>query len=76
MLLALIVSFPALAPALANHLKRFVTAPISTFQYDTAMDVRAPLPLVTAAKTLALCIKVCWTMTVDNKPTWPLTTFY
>ena len=54
------ISFTTIAPSLASHLRRFVTAPISTFQYDTALDVRAPLPLGTAAKTLALCIKASY----------------
>jgi phosphatidylinositol 4-kinase len=54
-----VFSFPDIAPAMASHLRRFVTAPLPIFEFEFASETRAPPPLAAAAKCLALCIKVC-----------------
>lgn len=52
-------SFPSIAPTMASHLRRFVTAPMSIFEFEFTSETRAPLALMAATRCLALCIKVC-----------------
>ncbi|TFK76247.1 atypical/PIKK/PI4K protein kinase [Pluteus cervinus] len=54
----LVQSFPEIAPTMASHLRRFVTAPLPIFEFEFALESRAPPPLAAAAKCLALCIKL------------------
>ena len=51
-------SFPEIASKMANHLRRFVTAPLPIFEFEFTTGTRTPPPLVAAAKSLALCIDV------------------
>lgn len=51
-------SFPETASSLVSHLRRFVTSPVPTFEYEFVSESRIPAPLYSAAKCLALCIKV------------------
>ncbi|KAF8320103.1 atypical/PIKK/PI4K protein kinase [Clavulina sp. PMI_390] len=57
-LTVLLLNFESLAQPMAQHLRRFVTSPIITFQFDDQVDFRPPPTLVTAAKALSLCIKL------------------
>ena len=43
---------------MSSHLRRFVTSPLSIFEYEFAAETRAPLPLAAAAKCLSLCIRL------------------
>ncbi|OCH92135.1 atypical/PIKK/PI4K protein kinase [Obba rivulosa] len=52
----LVRNFPDIALSMANHLRRFVTSPLSIFEFEFATGTRTPPPLVAAAKCLALCI--------------------
>ncbi len=45
---------------MAAHLRRFVTAPLSIFEFEFASETRAPPPLAAAAKCIAQCIKVTY----------------
>ncbi|KAG1741975.1 hypothetical protein EDB19DRAFT_1895006 [Suillus lakei] len=54
----LVRSFPEIAPSFAIHLRRFVTSPLSIFEFAFNTEKRAPPPLTAAAKCLALCIKL------------------
>ncbi|KAI5120463.1 hypothetical protein M0805_006483 [Coniferiporia weirii] len=54
----LVQNFPTIASVMSGHLRRFVTSPLSIFEYEFASETRAPLPLAAAAKCLALCIKL------------------
>ncbi|TFY82561.1 hypothetical protein EWM64_g1445, partial [Hericium alpestre] len=54
----LVQHFPEIAPAMAHHLRRFVTSPLPAFEYEFVSGSRAPAPLSAAAKCLALCIKL------------------
>ncbi|KAG2132611.1 hypothetical protein BD769DRAFT_1666055 [Suillus cothurnatus] len=54
----LVRSFPEIAPSFATHLRRFVTSPLSIFEFAFNAEKRAPPPLTAAAKCLALCIKL------------------
>ncbi|KAG2100206.1 uncharacterized protein F5147DRAFT_710970 [Suillus discolor] len=54
----LVQSFPEIAPSFAIHLRRFVTSPLSIFEFAFNTEKRAPPPLTAAAKCLALCIKL------------------
>ncbi|KAG1849308.1 hypothetical protein DFJ58DRAFT_795151 [Suillus subalutaceus] len=54
----LVRSFPKIAPSFAIHLRRFVTSPLSIFEFAFNTEKRAPPPLTAAAKCLALCIKL------------------
>ncbi|KAG7448129.1 uncharacterized protein BT62DRAFT_930208 [Guyanagaster necrorhizus] len=54
----LVQNFPKIAARMAAHLRRFVTAPLSIFQFEFASETRAPPPLAAAAKCLAQCIKL------------------
>lgn len=51
-------SFPEIALDMASHLRRFVTSPLSIFEFEFASSTRTPPPLAAAAKSLALCIDV------------------
>ncbi len=46
---------------MVSHLRRFVTSPIPTFENEFISETQIPVPLYSAAKCLALCIKVCRT---------------
>ncbi|EMD38197.1 hypothetical protein CERSUDRAFT_113350 [Gelatoporia subvermispora B] len=52
----LVRNFPDTALSMANHLRRFVTSPLSIFEFEFVTGTRTPPPLVAAAKCLALCI--------------------
>ncbi|TFK94778.1 atypical/PIKK/PI4K protein kinase [Polyporus arcularius HHB13444] len=52
----LVRSFPEIAATMANHLRRFVTSPLSIFEFEFATTTHTPSPLLAAAKTLSLCI--------------------
>ncbi|KIP08776.1 hypothetical protein PHLGIDRAFT_29437 [Phlebiopsis gigantea 11061_1 CR5-6] len=52
----LVRNFPENASKMANHLRRFVTAPLPIFEFEFTAGTRTPPPLVAAAKSLALCI--------------------
>ncbi|KAK0497081.1 hypothetical protein EDD18DRAFT_1165281 [Armillaria luteobubalina] len=54
----LVQNFPEIAARMAAHLRRFVTAPLSIFEFEFASETRAPPPLAAAAKCLAQCIKL------------------
>ncbi|KAG2135222.1 uncharacterized protein EDB93DRAFT_1242600 [Suillus bovinus] len=54
----LVRSFPEIAPSFAIYLRRFVTSPLSIFEFAFNTEKRAPPPLTAAAKCLALCIKL------------------
>lgn len=54
----LVQSFPEIAPSFAHHLRRFVTSPLSIFEFAFNTEKRAPPPLTAAAKCLAVCIKL------------------
>ncbi|KAH7923479.1 hypothetical protein BV22DRAFT_1036261 [Leucogyrophana mollusca] len=54
----IVQSFPEIAPALVNHLRRFVTSPLPIFEFAFGGERRAPPPLTAAAKCLAVCIKL------------------
>ena len=44
---------------MANHLRRFVTSPLSIFEFEFATTPHTPSTLLAAARCLALCIDVC-----------------
>ncbi|KAK0463795.1 uncharacterized protein EV420DRAFT_1520089 [Desarmillaria tabescens] len=46
----LVQNFPEIAARMAAHLRRFVTAPLSIFEFEFASETRAPPPLAAAAK--------------------------
>ncbi|KAI0822734.1 atypical/PIKK/PI4K protein kinase [Trametes gibbosa] len=48
--------FPDTAAAMAGHLRRFVTSPLSIFEFEFASTAHTPSPLLAAAKCLSLCI--------------------
>ncbi|KAI0934808.1 hypothetical protein AcW1_006214 [Taiwanofungus camphoratus] len=52
----LVRNFPEIALDMAGHLRRWVTSPLSIFEFEFVSGTRAPPPLVAAAKCLALCI--------------------
>ncbi|KAI8989762.1 atypical/PIKK/PI4K protein kinase [Trametes punicea] len=52
----LVKHFPETAAAMANHLRRFVTSPLSIFEFEFASSAHTPSPLLAAAKCLSLCI--------------------
>ncbi|GBE82149.1 Phosphatidylinositol 4-kinase stt4 [Sparassis crispa] len=52
----LVRNFPEVALDMASHLRRFVTSPLSIFEFEFVTGTRTPPPLVAAAKCLALCI--------------------
>ncbi|EIW84881.1 hypothetical protein CONPUDRAFT_117099 [Coniophora puteana RWD-64-598 SS2] len=54
----LVQSFPDIAPDMINHLRRFVIAPLSIFEFEFGPERRTPPALVAAAKCLALCIQL------------------
>ncbi|KAH9952080.1 atypical/PIKK/PI4K protein kinase [Amylocystis lapponica] len=54
----LVRNFPDIAHEMAGHLRRFVTSPLSIFEFEFASSTRTPPPLVAAAKCLALCIEL------------------
>lgn len=43
---------------MANHLRRFVTSPLSIFEFEFATTTGTPSTLLIAAKCLSLCIDV------------------
>lgn len=59
-------SFPEIAPRMANHLRKFVTAPLPIFEFEFTPGTRTPPPLIAAAKCLALCIDVSYTYYARN----------
>ncbi|KAJ8463246.1 hypothetical protein ONZ51_g10373 [Trametes cubensis] len=52
----LVRHFPETAAAMASHLRRFVTSPLSIFEFEFATSAHTPSPLLAAAKCLSLCI--------------------
>ena len=54
----LVQSFPEIAKELVPHLRRFVTSPLSIFEFAFNAEKRSPPPLTAAAKCFGLCIKV------------------
>ncbi|KZT09606.1 atypical/PIKK/PI4K protein kinase [Laetiporus sulphureus 93-53] len=54
----LVRNFPDIALDMASHIRRWVTSPLSIFEFEFATGTRAPPPLVAAAKCLALCINL------------------
>ncbi|EPS96826.1 hypothetical protein FOMPIDRAFT_1052946 [Fomitopsis schrenkii] len=52
----LVRNFPDIALDMAGHLRRWVTSPLSIFEFEFISGTRTPPPLVAAAKCLALCI--------------------
>ncbi|OSD08514.1 atypical/PIKK/PI4K protein kinase [Trametes coccinea BRFM310] len=52
----LVKHFPETAAAMANHLRRFVTSPLSIFEFEFATSAHTPSPLLAAARCLSLCI--------------------
>ncbi|CDO73608.1 hypothetical protein BN946_scf185014.g78 [Trametes cinnabarina] len=52
----LVKHFPEIAAAMANHLRRFVTSPLSIFEFEFASSAHTPSPLLAAARCLSLCI--------------------
>ncbi|KAI0064541.1 hypothetical protein BV25DRAFT_1930940 [Artomyces pyxidatus] len=54
----LVPHFPEIAGSMATHLRRFVTSPLPAFEHEFVSDTRAPAPLYSAAKCLAICIKL------------------
>ncbi|KAH9930753.1 atypical/PIKK/PI4K protein kinase [Fomitopsis serialis] len=52
----LVRNFPEIALDMAGHLRRWVTSPLSIFEFEFISGTRTPPPLVAAAKCLALCI--------------------
>ncbi|KAG8826070.1 phosphatidylinositol-4- kinase [Serendipita sp. 401] len=54
----LLKNFKSIAPAMVNHLRRFVASPLSIFQFEFASDHKIPLVLLATAKCLALCIQL------------------
>lgn len=54
----LVQNFPEIAKELVNHLRCFVTSPLSIFEFAFNTEKRAPPPLTAAAKCFGLCIKV------------------
>ncbi|KAI0362486.1 atypical/PIKK/PI4K protein kinase [Trametes cingulata] len=52
----LVRHFPDTAAAMASHLRRFVTSPLSIFEFEFATTAHTPSPLLAAAKCLSLCI--------------------
>ncbi|KAI0256980.1 atypical/PIKK/PI4K protein kinase [Lactifluus subvellereus] len=57
-LTVLVQHFPETASSLVSHLRRFVTSPVPTFENEFVSESRIPAPLYSAAKCLALCIKL------------------
>lgn len=53
----MVFSFPELAAPMAAQLRRFVTSPLSIFEFELASQQHAP-SLAAASKCLALCINV------------------
>ncbi|KAH9945818.1 atypical/PIKK/PI4K protein kinase [Epithele typhae] len=49
-------SFPDIAASMANHLRRFVTSPLSIFEFEFATTPHTPTTLLAAARCLSLCI--------------------
>ncbi|CCM00003.1 uncharacterized protein FIBRA_02028 [Fibroporia radiculosa] len=54
----LVRNFPEIAMEMAGHLRRWVTSPLSIFEFEFVSGTRTPPPLVAAAKCLALCINL------------------
>ncbi|KAH9843165.1 atypical/PIKK/PI4K protein kinase [Rhodofomes roseus] len=54
----LVRNFPEIALDMAGHLRRWVTSPLSIFEFEFISGTRTPPPLVAAAKCLALCINL------------------
>ncbi|KIK92048.1 hypothetical protein PAXRUDRAFT_830328 [Paxillus rubicundulus Ve08.2h10] len=54
----LVQNFPEIAKELVNHLRCFVTSPLSIFEFAFNTEKRAPPPLTAAAKCFGLCIKL------------------
>ncbi|PCH37888.1 atypical/PIKK/PI4K protein kinase [Wolfiporia cocos MD-104 SS10] len=54
----LVRNFPEIALDMAGHLRRWVTSPLSIFEFEFVSATRTPPPLVAAAKCLALCINL------------------
>ncbi|TBU65484.1 atypical/PIKK/PI4K protein kinase [Dichomitus squalens] len=52
----LVRCFPDIAAPMANHLRRFVTSPLSIFEFEFASTARTPSSLLAAARCLSLCI--------------------
>lgn len=52
----LVRNFPEIASEMAGHLRRWVTSPLSIFEFEFVSGTRTPPPLVAAAKCLSLCI--------------------
>ncbi|KAH9852668.1 atypical/PIKK/PI4K protein kinase [Lenzites betulinus] len=52
----LVRHFPDTAAAMAGHLRRFVTSPLSIFEFEFASTAHTPSPLLAAARCLSLCI--------------------
>lgn len=51
-------NFPAIAPTMISQLRRFVTSPLPIFEIEFVSEMRAPPPLVAAARCMALCVKL------------------
>ncbi|KAM5531731.1 hypothetical protein V8D89_014580 [Ganoderma adspersum] len=54
----LVRSFPDIAAEMANHLRRFVTSPLSIFEFEFANSTHTPSTLLAAARCLSLCIEL------------------
>lgn len=54
----LVQTFPEIAKGLVHHLRRFVTSPLSIFEFAFNTEERSPPPLTAAAKCFGLCVKV------------------
>ncbi|KAI0647399.1 atypical/PIKK/PI4K protein kinase [Trametes meyenii] len=54
----LVRHFPDTAAGMASHLRRFVTSPLSIFEFEFATTTHTPSPLLAAAKCLSLCIEL------------------
>lgn len=51
-------NFPAIASTMIGQLRRFVTSPLPIFEIEFVAEMRAPPPLVAAARCMAFCVKL------------------